>query len=320
MSVFTPVQEGELRAFLSQYPIGELVSFEGIAAGIENTNYFVTTTDHQLVLTLFEHHTPDELDYFLGLMAHLAEYGVPTAHPLANNQGRYLGALNGKPAALVQRLAGSSVEHPNAAHCHELGHALARFHLAGVNYPQTRAPDRGPSWWFKTGHALMPRLSDEDRVLLESELAYQRAHRYDDLPRGVIHADLFRDNALFDEDKLTGIIDLYYACNDAWVYDLAVTVNDWCSEDDGHLNEERARALIGAYQKVRPFTDTERQAWPVMLRGAALRFWLSRLKDKLYPRDGEMTFIKDPDEFRRVLIARIQTTEDAVQLLETLGC
>ncbi|MGC9457533.1 MAG: homoserine kinase [Halothiobacillaceae bacterium] len=306
MSVFTPVSERELTDFLSHYSTGPLKGFEGIAAGIENTNFFVDTGDRRMVLTLFEHHEPEELRYFLGLMAHLAEKGVPTAHPLADREGNYLRVLNEKPAALVQRLSGRSVDDPEPAHCAAVGAALAHLHLAGADYPSHRAPDRGPAWWFKTAGQLMPRLDEADRELLESELAYQRGHRADDLPRGVIHADLFRDNALFDGDELTGIIDLYYACNDAWAYDLAVTVNDWCSRPDGSLETRRTEALLAAYAKIRPLTAAESESWPAMLRGAALRFWLSRLKDKLDPRDGEMTFIKDPDEFRRVLAARRQ--------------
>ncbi|MFP4154295.1 MAG: homoserine kinase [Halothiobacillaceae bacterium] len=315
MSVFTPVNERELTDFLTRYPTGPLQDFRGIAAGIENTNYFVDTRDRRMVLTLFEHHEPEELRYFLGLMAHLAEQGVPTAHPLADRDGNYLGTLNGKPAALVQRLAGSSVEEPEPEHCASVGAELARLHLAGADYPGHRPPDRGPAWWFETSRRLMPQLDQADRQLLESELAYQRDHRLDALPRGVIHADLFRDNVLFDGPTLTGIIDLYYACNDAWAYDLAVTVNDWCSREDGSLAPERTAPLLAAYSDVRPLTDAEAAAWPAMLRGAALRFWLSRLKDKLEPRDGEMTFIKDPDEFRRVLVARRKAeSEDKLEL------
>jgi homoserine kinase type II len=304
MSVYTVVERDELEAFLGNYSLGELLEFQGISAGIENTNYFVTTSEKRLVLTLFEHHSADELGYFLDLMAFLAEHEVPSAHPIADNDGHYLRELNGKPAALVMRLSGAGVDHPNVAQCRALGHALAKLHVAGQSFEGQRDNDRGPHWWHTTRETLAGRLSDEERTLLDEELDFQRTHRFDALPRGVIHADLFRDNALFEGDTLTGIIDFYYACNDVLLYDMAVTVNDWCSNGDGGLDEEKVLALLGAYRQVRPFTAEEEQAWPVMLRAGALRFWLSRLQDLHFPREGELTHTKDPDIFKRILLAR----------------
>jgi homoserine kinase type II len=304
MSVYTVVERDELEAFLSNYSLGELLDFEGISAGIENTNYFVTTSAKRLVLTLFENHTADELGYFLDLMAFLAEHEVPSAHPIADNRGRYLRELNGKPAALVMRLSGAGVDHPNVAQCRALGHALAKLHLAGQSFDGHRDNDRGPHWWHTTRDAVAGKLNDAERALLDEELAFQRTHRFDTLPRGVIHADLFRDNALFEGDTLTGLIDFYYACNDVLLYDVAVTVNDWCSNGDGELDEEKVLTMLGAYRAVRPFSEEEAEAWPVMLRAGALRFWLSRLQDMHFPREGELTHIKDPNVFRTILLSR----------------
>lgn len=305
MSVYTRVERHELEEFLRHYRLGELEDFAGISAGIENTNYFVTTTRGQYVLTLFEALGADELPYFLGLMAHLAEHNVPSAHPMPDEKGRYLRTLNGKPAALVVRLAGHSVENPNPAQCAQLGQALGHMHVAGQSFEAYRENRRGPHWWQVTARQVLPRLSGEEARLLQDELEFQRQHRHDALPKGVIHADLFRDNALFVGNQLTGIIDFYYACNDVLLYDVAVTVNDWCTLVDGRLDAERCDALLQAYQKERGFDRVEQAAWPVMLRAAALRFWLSRLQDMHFPREGEITHIKDPAVFRRILENRI---------------
>ena len=305
MSVYTSVERDELEEFLSHYSLGELLEYEGISAGIENTNYFVTTSQGQYVLTLFEALTADELPYFLDLMAHLAEHDVPSAHPMPDDQGKYLRILNAKPAALVMRLQGHNIETTNQSQCAELGKALGHLHLVGQSFNGYRQNLRGPHWWQVTAREVMPKLSQEEATLLQAELAFQRQHRHDTLPQGVIHADLFRDNALFVDNHLTGIIDFYYACNDVLLYDVAVTVNDWCTLPDGHLDPGRLRALLEAYQSERPFSQAEHLAWPVMLRAGALRFWLSRLKDLHFPREGEITHIKDPTVFRRILEQRI---------------
>ena len=309
MSVYTPVGRAELESFLRHYDLGALVDFEGISAGIENTNYFVTTTAGEFVLTLFEALSAEELPYFLDLMAYLAEHGVPSAHPMPDEQGRYLRTLNGKPAALVQRLPGHNVEAPNPVQCAELGKAVGHMHVVGQDFPGRRDNPRGPHWWAETAAKVLPRLAPDAARLLEAELAFQRQHAHDALPRGVIHADLFRDNALFVGDRLTGIIDFYYACNDVLLYDVAVTVNDWCTTDTGELDSPRLDAFLDAYRQERDFTAAERAAWPVMLRAAALRFWLSRLQDQLFPREGELTHIKDPDVFRQILERRIAAGE-----------
>ena len=305
MSVYTPVGRAQLEEFLRHYEVGQLVDFAGISAGIENTNYFVTTTGGEFVLTLFEALSAEELPYFLDLMAYLAEHGVPSAHPIPDEQGCYLRTLEDKPAALVRRLPGHNVDDPNPMQCAELGHALGHMHVVGQAFPGRRDNPRGPHWWAETAEKVLPRLAPDETRLLEAELAFQRRHAHDNLPQGVIHADLFRDNALFVDDHLTGIIDFYYACNDVLLYDVAVTVNDWCTTGAGELDTLRLDAFLEAYRRERTFTVAEHAAWPVMLRAAALRFWLSRLQDKLFPREGELTHIKDPDVFRHILECRI---------------
>lgn len=304
MSVYTPVEQNELENFLTHYDLDELESFQGISAGIENTNYFVTTSKQSLVLTLFESLSANELPYFLELMAFLAEHAIPSAHPIADRQGQYLRTLNNKPAALVKRLTGTSIMEPNAAQCQAIGKALGMMHTAVKNFSAVRENTRGPHWWHETLKALTPRIDSEDLQLLQEELVFQADARHTELPRGVIHADLFRDNALFDGDTLTGVIDFYYACNDVLLYDIAVTLNDWCSQTNGALDEQKSRALLRAYQSERPLLEAERAAWPVLLRAAALRFWLSRLYDLHFPREGEITHTKDPDAFKHILLQR----------------
>jgi len=306
MSVFTTVSPEQLEVWLHQYPLGALRELKGIASGITNTNYFVTTDTGRYVLTLFEKNSADELPYFLDLMAHLAEHDIPCPHPIATNTGSYLGELCGKPAALVSCLRGGSLETPDAVHCAEMGRVLAHMHLAGQNFSARVENPRGPHWWNTTAATVMPFLDTDQRALLEHELAYQASFRHSELPRGVIHADMFRDNVLFDGEQLTGLIDFYYACNDVLAYDLAITVNDWCVNADGTLDEARLKAMLHAYHSVRPLTAAEQQAWPALLRAAALRFWLSRLYDKHHPQEGELTHAKDPEHFRRVLSLRIK--------------
>ena len=317
MSVYTRIERNDLEEFLHHYPLGTLINFEGIRAGIENTNYFVTTTTAgappaQFMLTLFEQLKYDELPYFLDLMAFFAERGIPSAHPLADHQQHYLRILHGKPAALVQRLNGGSTEYPTPAQCHALGNALGRMHVVGQAYPAQRANTRGLAWYQKTMSNVLPRLTTSDAALLQEEVRFQTAFHAtpaaNALPRGVIHADLFRDNALFVGDTLTGIIDFYYACNDVLLYDVAVTVNDWCSQPDGTLNDALTPTLLQAYQQQRPLGTAEQDAWPVMLRAAALRFWLSRLHDLHFPRTGEITHTKDPEVFKHILVQRKHRT------------
>jgi homoserine kinase type II len=301
MSVYTKIELQELKNFLNHYNLDHLIEYNGINAGIENTNYFVTTSSGEFVLTLFEGLTAAELPYFLKLMAYLAEHNIPSAHPIADNNGEYLRELKGKPAALVERLSGTDVKEPNLIQCSEIGKALANLHLVSPDFPHNRSNGRGAHWWKITAERVLPLMTTADAKLLKAELEFQHNYQLVNLPTGVIHADLFRDNALFEGDKLSGIIDFYYACNDILIYDLAVTVNDWCVQSDGSLDTKRVDALLESYMKQRPLSDLELETWSTMLRAAALRFWLSRLQDLHFPRPGEITHIKNPDVFRNIL-------------------
>jgi homoserine kinase type II len=306
MSVYTRVTESELVGWLRRYAVGSLCDLQGIAAGIENTNYFVTTTAGRYVLTLFERLPAADLPFYLGLMAHLARHGIPCPSPIADADGALMSTLHGKPAALVTRLPGTAVTAPRVEHCAAVGKVLGEMHVAGRTYAGTLENPRGPRWWRDTAPQVMPFLDPAAQALLAEELAFQAAHRFDDLPRGPIHADLFRDNVLFEDTRIGGVIDFYFAGVDAWLFDVAVTLNDWCVAPDGALDRARSDALLGAYHAVRPFTAAERGAWPVMLRAAALRFWLSRLYDFHLPRPGELVHAHDPEHFRRILELRIR--------------
>ena len=302
MSVYTRIERDELEQFLTEYSIGELVEYEGISAGIENTNYFVTTTQGQYVLTLFEALSMDELPYFLDMTAHLADKGIPCPHPIPDNNNHYLRKLNGKPAAFVTRLKGINVINPNIEQVIALGSQLGCMHVAGQGFKQSRDNARGLKWWVETSKKVSSKLSDDELKMLENEIEFQKLHDRSDLPTGIIHADMFRDNVMFTDNTLTGIIDFYYACNDVLLYDIAVTVNDWCSTEDGSLDEEKTIAFVRAYHEKRPLSEQEHSMWPVMLRAGALRFWLSRLHDLHFPRDGELTHTKNPDAFKNILL------------------
>ncbi|AHF00399.1 homoserine kinase [Thiomicrospira aerophila AL3] len=303
MSVYTKVAPEQLVEFLAKYSVGKLVSYQGISAGIENTNYFVDTDQSRFVLTIFEHHQADELSYFLNIMAFMAEQGIPTAHPQADLAGNYLNHLCGKPAALVERLPGNTLTQPNLKQCQVMASTLARFHQEGMTFPFYRANDRSLDWAQQTFELIKTAITEQQLALINDEIAFQQQIDWTPMPQSVIHADLFTDNAMFDGEKLTGIIDLYYACQGACLYDLAVMVNDWCRNSQHDLEPTKVEAVLTAYDKVRPLTDQEQACWPAALRLAALRFYLSRLKDAIMPREGEITMIKDPKVFETLLIA-----------------
>ena len=306
VSVFTSVSDADARHWLAQFSVGSLTELRGIAAGIENTNYFATTTHGRFVLTIFEKLTRTELPYYLHLMAHLARHGIPCPAPIANNANEILLELKGKPAALVTRLPGEVIAAPEVAHCREVGETLANLHLASRSYTGTLENPRGPKWWAETAPKVSPFLDNDRQRLLAAELAFQAARRDPALPRGSIHADLFRDNVLFDGARLGGVIDFYFAGVDTLLFDVAVTLNDWCVEPDGAIDARRAQGFLTAYDARRPFTPAERAAWPVEIRAAALRFWLSRLHDFYLPRAGELVHAHDPEHFCRILRLRIE--------------
>jgi len=312
MAVFTRVERAELEGFLSDYRVGVLVGYAGIQGGTANTNYFVTTTDGEYVLTLFEELTREELPFFLDLTAHLAEHGIPCAHPVADVAGNYLKVLHHKPAALVARLPGIVVEQPRSGHCAAVGALLAQMHVAAGGLNAGRENPFGLRWQREATVRVADRLPAPDAALLHAELNFQAGHIASGLPHGIIHADLFRDNVLFAEGALSGVIDFYFACEDDLLLDVAIAVSDWCSLPEGELDMARANALLDDYHAQRTLIAAEREAWPTLLRAAALRFWLSRLYDYYFPRPGVITLTKEPEEFRRILEARIDAGESLV--------
>jgi homoserine kinase type II len=315
MSVYTPVTTLELEAWLARYAVGGLVSQSPIATGIENTNYFVTTTNGRYVLTLYERLPASELPFYLNLMAHLANAGVECPAPIRDRTGSLFGTLNGKPASLVTRVDGAPIEVPDVVHCAAVGNALGRMHVATATYRGRLTNRRGPAWWRQAARAVRPFVTAEQNELLASELRFLTGFAKARLPRGAIHGDLFCDNVLFVGERVSGIIDFGFSATDALAYDLAITVNDWCVDKGGSgaLVPELVSALAGAYDAVRPLTADERAHWPALLRAAALRFWLSRLYDLYLPRPGELVHAHDPAHFERILRHRI---DDRVPLPE----
>lgn len=300
MAVFTPVSSVELSRWLSTHRLGELLSLTPIASGIENTNYFVETSMGHSVLTLFEKLSPSELPYYLGLMQHLAQHGLPCPSPRLLGEGRLCSVLNGKPAALVSRLQGSSCPNPSPSQCAHLGTVLARLHLAAATYERPMANPRGASWRQITAKQIQPLLNPAQQHQLQTALAV--APDFDlNLPHGPIHGDLFRDNVLFDGDSVSGLIDFYFAGMDNWLYDLAIVANDWCMGPDARLDKLRLQTLVSAYTKARPVEQAEQAAWPGLLVSAALRFWLSRLQDLHQPRSSELLLPHDPTWFEAIL-------------------
>lgn len=317
MAVFTPVSLDELAPWAAQFPIGRVHALTGIASGIENTNFFLSADSGEYVLTIFERLRFEQLPFYLNLMRHLAERGVLVPAPIASNSGDILHTLHGKPASIVSRLHGHWQASPQPVHCAEVGAMLAKMHLAAQDYPLYQPNLRGLAWWNETTPVVLPFLSADNQDLLRAEMHFQQAlaaaDLYHALPRGPIHADLFRNNVMFDGDRLTGFFDFYFAGCDTWLFDVAVTVNDWCIDlTSGQTDPARVRAMLDAYQAQRAFTADEKQAWPAMLRGAALRFWLSRLADFYLPREAELLTPHDPAHFERILRHRIEHAVEAL--------
>lgn len=307
MSVFTPIEQSELQAFLAPYALGRLHSFQGIAAGTENSNFFVSTDAGEFVLTLVERGDPRTLPFFIALLERLHRAQLPVPYALATSDGETLRELAGKPALLQPRLPGSHVHTPNAHHCQEIGRFLACMHLATHDTITECRSDRGLNWMLAEGPMQALTLDDCQVPLMRSSLEEIAAlqPRLLALPQANLHADLFRDNALFDGNHLSGVIDFYNACAGPMLYDLAIACNDWCSHADGSLDGSRTRALLGAYAGLRRFTPAEAELWPAMLRIACLRFWLSRLIAAQQPAGPEVQ-VKPPAEFRQRLEQRQQ--------------
>jgi homoserine kinase type II len=320
MAVYTEVAPDEAGDLIHQLGLGDLLAMQGCAGGIENTNYFVTTSRGEYVLTLFERLSFEQLPFYLALMKHLAARGIPVPDPAQDAAGVYLHRLKGKPATVVNRLSGKSALAPDASHCAAVGAMLARMHLAARDFALEQPNLRALPWWNATVPVVLPHVDGAQAELLRAELAYQN-HVAESpacraLPRGAIHADLFRDNVLFDtgvdtpdpdgRPRLSGFFDFYFAGVDTWLFDIAVCLNDWCIDlASGRTDHARSHALLAAYGAVRPLTAPERALLPAMLRAGALRFWISRLWDLHLPREASMLQPHDPNHFERVLRARV---------------
>jgi len=312
MAVFTTVTEADLTAWLGDYSLGQLLELQGISSGIENTNYFVTTSNGRFVLTIFEKLSADELPFYLNLMAHLARHGIPCPSPVANRHNQFLGALKDKPACIVSRLSGKSTTAPGIEQCAAIGGMLGQMHIAGQSFSQIMPNPRGAAWRASTAPQVRPFLNEDQAALLDNEVEWHSKNVFAQLPQGVIHADLFRDNVLLDDIRVGGLIDFYFACSDALLYDVAITVNDWCMDiGTGKLDPVRAQTFLRAYHAVRPLQESEHTAWQPMLRLAALRFWISRLFDLHLPRDGELVNAHDPLHFETILRNHIATAHAA---------
>jgi homoserine kinase type II len=314
MAVFTDVSFDEASNLMSALNLGTLQEMAGCAGGIENTNYFVTTDQGDYVLTLFERLSAEQLPFYLHLMKHLAFKGIPVPDPAANAKGDILHTVQGKPAAVVNRLRGKSELAPSALHCEAVGAMLARMHLAGRDYNRAQPNLRGLSWWTQTVPLVLPHVDPDQAALLQSELAYQHhiaeSSAYAALPCGPVHADLFRDNVMFDQPEgqpvLSGFFDFYFAGVDTWLFDIAVCLNDWCIDpESGAAHAELSHAFLKAYAAVRPLSAAERNLLPALLRAGALRFWISRLWDFHLPREASMLKPHDPSHFERVLRHRV---------------
>jgi homoserine kinase type II len=305
MSVFTPLERHELEAFLAPYGLGRLLEFEGIAAGTENSNFFVSLERGEYVLTLIERGPRDDLGFFIALLDVLHDAGLPVPYALRTTDGRAVGELAGLPALLQPRLPGRHVAQPNPHHCQAVGELLARLHLATRGEIIERPSDRGLDWMLAEGPLQALHLDDAGRLLLKAALEeiVQLRLRFEQLPQANLHGDLFHDNVLFDGNRLSGVIDFYNACSGPMLYDLAIAANDWCVEPDGQFDPQRLHALLGGYAALRPFSAAEAELWPALLRVACVRFWLSRLiAAEAFA--GQDVLIKDPEEFHRLLQAR----------------
>lgn len=304
MSVYTSVNIEELKIWLQDYALDNLTDYQGIKSGITNTNYFLMTAHDRFVLTLFEKNTIEDLPYFVDLMAHLAKNSFLCPKPIFKNNGTALSILKNKPALIVTCLKGKELNKPEVKHCKAVGASLAELHMKSANFTAQHQNTRDLNWIKKTAETLFSELPQDESLLLREEILYQEKKNYK-LPKSTIHGDLFRDNVLFLNDQVSGFIDFYYACTDYLILDVAIAVNDWCVNNDGSFDEARLNAFLDAYKKIRSFNDYEDQAWNDILRLASLRFWVSRLNDFYHIEEGELTFIKDPDHFKKILKQRI---------------
>ena len=308
MSVFTPLARPELETFLAPYGLGRLHDFQGIAAGSENTNYFISMEQGEFVLTLVERGPVQEMPFFIELLDVLHDADLPVPYALRTTDGQALRELAGKPALLQPRLPGKHISQPNTQHCAQIDELLANLHLATREHVLERKTDRGLDWMLSEGRNFLSHLGDAQNALLDTSLQEIEDLKSQilALPQANLHADMFRDNVLFEGTHLTGLIDFYNACSGPMLYDLAIALNDWCSREDGQIDPVRARAMLGAYAALRPFNAAEAKLWSTMLRVGCVRFWLSRLiAAETFA--GQDVLIHDPAEFEKRLAQRQET-------------
>ena len=304
MAVFTSISFDELSIWLKQFNLSNLIDFQGISSGVTNTNYLIVVEDARFILTIFEDTQFDDLSFYIDLMSFLSKNHILCPQPILNKNEKYLSLLKNKPALLVSFLNGSEKEDVSPDNCFGVGKALASFHLKAEKFPQKRKNTRNLSWIKTTYENLSNLLSEDDNKIIEKEFTFQEDNVDDNLAQGIIHADLFIDNVLFDGDKVSGMIDLYYACTDKYIYDIAIALNDWCIDDMGEIDIGKMKTFINGYDSLRKLEGDEVKALPTHLRLAAFRFWLSRLYDFHNIRQGESITIKDPKHFKNILIKR----------------
>jgi len=309
MSVYTRLTKEELEQLLSHYEIGNFVDIDGISEGITNSNYYLTTSKNKYILTIFEEPKLN-LNYAIELMDILAGMRIPCPTPIRTKKGDQVINLFGKPISIFTLLPGKTITNisPSVNMCEQIGETLAKLHIYSKEHKRYDLGLRDNSWFTKTAEKLNHFLNMDDINLINNEILNQQDCVNEKLPEGVIHSDLFRDNAMFIGEELTGVIDFYYACNGYYLYDLAIITNDWCLKDNREIDFVKQDALMKSYNKIREIESIEKLMWPKVLRHAALRFWLSRLHDKHYPTDGEMTHVLDPNEFKLILIDRINNS------------
>jgi len=300
MSVYTPINHQQLQDFLNLYSLGTLIDFSGIQAGIENTNYRISSAQGNFILTIFESLTAKELPCYFKLLNHLNQSNFPAPKPQSFKAENFIHTLLGKPAAIFNCLPGQSIEAPSIKQCSEIGKYLAKLHLLSASTNFNKTNSKNLKGCQRTLNKIKPQLTEQDINLLKSEFSFQSTILLPDLPKGVIHADLFKDNVLFYQGKISGILDFYNACNDYFLFDIAITCNDWCVDNE-LPNPQKIKAVLSAYQSIKPLSTDEKQLFMVFLRLAALRFWLSRLEHQLTPKKGELTLEKDPLIFKRLL-------------------
>lgn len=306
MSIYTPVSRAELEGWLTGLPVGSLQGFKGIEAGIENTNYFVDTATGQFVLTLFESMPQESLGFYLDLQARLSSAEFPCPQPVPDDLGRLFRPLAGKPAALLSRLSGHMPDKPDPEHCLQVGKALGQFHQLTQTLKDCPPHGRNAAWRHGTAQSLISHLGSKEQALLRKALERDEHLPWAHLKAGLIHADLFQDNTLWQDGQLCGILDFYFAGTDALLFDLAVAANDWGIDAHGTPQPECLAALVSGYEQERPLTPAELEAWPDMLAVAALRFWLSRLEVSLKPRNPRLlATAKDPEAFKKILLHRL---------------